>query len=207
MTELEEKLLKMGYPELDEVDSSVECCDEKETEGYACDWRVEKVVLPNPPDESTDGGLMSLGASSLADGGLANSPLGGGLPGGGAGLDFDGGGLQAMGGGLANQFGGGDGASGILKMVFGIVYPSLKPLLEASIRRITVTVKWKEGEKDREFVLMQYVTNPQRAGLLGQSPFALGDGGAPLPGATGGGGFPGQPLTPGLTPLPGRGTR
>ncbi len=61
---------------------------------------------------------------------------------------------------------GGAGARGLLSMVFSIVYPSLKPLLESAIRRITVSVNWKEGSQDREFILTQYVTNPSRAGLL-----------------------------------------
>jgi len=45
-------------------------------------------------------------------------------------------------------------------MVMGIVYPSMKPMYEASIRKVTVKVKWKEGALDRELELVQYVTNP-----------------------------------------------
>jgi hypothetical protein len=65
-------------------------------------------------------------------------------------------------------------------MVFSIVYPSLKPLLEAAIRRLTVVVHWKEGTQERSFTLVQYVTNPSRAGLLA----SIADAGALLDGGT-----------------------
>ena len=94
---------------------------------------------------------------------------------GGAQLDFDAG-LQNMGSSLQNSFGGA-GAQGLLSMVFSLVYPSLKPLLESAIRRITVIIRWKEGAIARDFTLTQYVTNPSRAGLL-----AGIDGGAALDG-------------------------
>ena len=65
-------------------------------------------------------------------------------------------------------------------MVFSIVYPSLKPVLESAIRKITVVVRWKEGALDRDFTLTQYVTNPSRAGLISGmvTSGAFGDGGA-----------------------------
>jgi hypothetical protein len=66
-------------------------------------------------------------------------------------------------------------------MAFTIVYPSLKPLLEAAIRRVTVVVKWKEGLILHDFTLVQYITNPSRAGLLaGMADAGLSaDGGMP----------------------------
>ena len=97
---------------------------------------------------------------------------------------------------------GGAGAQGLLSMVFSIVYPSLKPVLESAIRRITVTVMWKEGAIDRQFALTQYVTNPSRAGLLagmldagvfadgGGGPIDLGGATAPGPSPLGGGLLP-----------------
>src|SRR5207302_5148556 len=132
------------------IDQSTICCDEQEVSGFSCDWRVEKIVLPNPPQNTVDGGFLSLGGSF--DGGVpqgmaagmgttvGNNPIGG------ASLDFDGGGgLQAMGQQLTQSIGGGAGAMGMLQTVFGIVYPSLKIVLEQSIRRVTVTIRWREG--------------------------------------------------------------
>ena len=204
MTELEEKMLKLGYPEIDEIDSSTTCCDDKEVSGFSCEWRVERIVLPTPITSSgADGGFLSLGS----DGGLPGVPGVPGMPGvgnnpaGGASLDFDAG-LAGMTQSLTQQVGGGAGAAGMLSMVFSIVYPSLKPLLEASIRRVTVNIKWREGLKERELPLVQYVSNPVRAGFaqgVSMDGGVLSDGGgAPLPGQ--GGGTPGAP-TGGGTPF------
>jgi hypothetical protein len=68
-------------------------------------------------------------------------------------------------------------------------------LLEAAIRRVTVIVKWKEGLILRDFTLVQYITNPSRAGLLASMGDAglSADGGIPGLGALGallGGGSP-----------------
>ncbi|MEO6575401.1 MAG: hypothetical protein ABIP89_16255, partial [Polyangiaceae bacterium] len=86
-----------------------------------------------------------------------------------------------------------------LNMVMGFVYPSLKIMMEASIRRLTVSVKWKEGPTQREMSVVQYVTNPQRGGFLN----GVADGGV-LPG-TSSSGTPasgGAPTTPSLIPSP-----
>jgi general secretion pathway protein I len=196
MTELEEKELRLGFPEIEEKDTSNVCCNDKEVEGFSCDWQVERVKLPEVTALGGDAGMSTLLSGGLGlDAGLG--ALAAGLPTsmaspngtvllnplGGAGLSFDAG-LQGLGQGLQNSFGGA-GAQGLLSMVFSIVYPSLKPLLETAIRRITVTVNWKEGSADRTFVLTQYVTNPSRAGLLA----ALADAGSFS--ADGGGGLGG----------------
>jgi general secretion pathway protein I len=182
MTEIEEKNLKLGFPEIDQVDQGVACCEDESTTAFTCDTRVEKVEMPSFTSGNSlgDGGaLIGPGAAS----GAAANPVGtSGLS-----LDFDGG-LQGMGSQLAGQFAGsgGAGAEGLLNMVMGIVYPAMKPMYEASIRRVTVTVKWKEGPNARELPLIQYVTNPQRGGFAANA--LLPDGGvmdfAPPSGAT-----------------------
>jgi general secretion pathway protein I len=175
MSELEEKELKLGYPEMEEKDTSPICCDDKEVEGFICDWQVERVKLPETTALGGDAGLSSLLGGGLGlDAGLAPGTVPTSLAGpagtvllnplGGAGLDFDAG-LGGLGNSLQQNLGGA-GAQGLLSMVFSIVYPALKPVLESAIRRITVAVKWKEGQNDREFDLTQYVTNPSRAGLI-----------------------------------------
>jgi hypothetical protein len=50
-------------------------------------------------------------------------------------------------------------------LVMGLVYPSLKPMLEASIRKLTVTVTWKDGSKAKDLAAVQFITNPQQGGL------------------------------------------
>jgi hypothetical protein len=38
-------------------------------------------------------------------------------------------------------------------------------MLEASIRKVTVIVKWKEGSSDRDFSIVQFVTDPVQGDL------------------------------------------
>jgi general secretion pathway protein I len=212
MSELEEKQLKLGFPEIEEHDTSPLCCDDKETAGFSCTWQVERVLLPQPQTLGGEGGLNSilgggLGLDAGAMGSMASgmptslaSPLGTMMsnPLGTAQLDLDAG-LQNIGQTLNQSFGGA-GVSGLLSLVFGLVYPSLKPLLEIAIRRVTVVVKWKEGSNDRDFTLVQYITNPSQAGLLaglGDSGI-LGEGG-PAPNL-GGGSTPTSPGAAGAAP-------
>jgi general secretion pathway protein I len=173
MTETEERLLKLGYQEIDQIDTDTVCCENGTPEGFSCDIKVEKVVLPNFNPSGNDAGALGgiLGAGS----GTPGSPP----------LDLTGdGGLQSLGSTLQGQLGaglpgapgGGAGAEGMLNMVMGIIYPSIKPMYEASIRRVSVMVKWKEGPNQRELPLVQFVTNPQRGGFAGSA--LLPDGGA-----------------------------
>lgn len=173
MTEVEEKLIKFGYQELDERETDVACCAGDSDDRYICDYKVEKVELPAPPTGGADAGLDFQSLLGGADGGAPGSSL-----------DLDGG-LQ----GLGSQLGGangGAGASGMLSMVMGIVYPSLKPVMEASIRRVTVTVRWKEGPNAKELPIVQFVTNPQRGGFVAGS---ADDGGGLPNGSSLDGGF------------------
>jgi general secretion pathway protein I len=171
MTEIEEKLLRNGYPDIDESETEVSCCDGTEHEIFTCDTKVEKVELPAPPSGAADAGLDLGGLSPLASstaGGAGGAPLGG--------LNLDGG-LAGIGAQLGGSLPAG-GAGGMLDTVMAMVYPSLKGMMETSIRRVTVTVRWKEGPKAKELPIIQLVTNPQRSG------FASGfDAGAPPPGS------------------------
>ena len=212
MSELEEKQLKLGFPEIEDKDSSNECCNEKEVEGFSCEWQVERVKLPESTALGGDAGLgggLNFGFDGGGIGSITSGMTGAGgasllNPAGGAGLDLDSG-LANIGNtlnmSLQQQFGGA-GSAGLLSMVFGIVYPSLKPVLESAIRRITVKMKWKEGAIDRDFTLTQYVTNPSRAGLLAgmlDGGLMSADGGAPPANVVG----PGRAGMPGAAPQPG----
>ena len=215
MTEIEERLLKFGYPLLDDIDPQAICCEGIVDQRFTCATRIEKVLLPNPPQNALgDGGFMSAPSASgtAGPGGLptlptipglsASNPAGSGQ----LNLDLDSG-LQGIGAQMQGQLAAMGGAQGLLTMVMGIVYPSLKILLENSIRRLTVTVKWKEGPNDKEFTIVQYVTNPQASGMLGG--VMLPDGGvSAAPSGTptmpaGPPGLPGAPgAQPGLPPVP-----
>jgi general secretion pathway protein I len=209
MTELEEKQLKFGYPLIDEIDSSNVCCNTEEVPGFSCEWKVERVILPILQNNLDGGADMNLGGALFSEAGAGALPTGsssplGGLIGGssGPGLDLDAG-LANIGTTLTQQIGGGGmGVQGLLSFVFSLVYPTLKPLMEASIRRITVTVKWKEGLFDRDFTLTQFVTNPQSfpAGTLTDGGLLSDGGGTGL--GTGATGAPGSPAAPGAATAP-----
>jgi general secretion pathway protein I len=89
-----------------------------------------------------------------------------------------------------------------MSMVMGMLYPSMKPMYEMSIRRLTVTVRWKEGPNARELPITQYVTNPQRGGFAGSA--LMADGGVMDFGAPGTAGSAGT--GPGARPGTGTGT-
>src|SRR5579863_9673299 len=128
MSELEEKELKLGFPEIEEKDSSQFCCDEKEMPGFTCQWQIERVLLPQATSMAGDAGLSSVlggglgldagNIGSIANG-VAASPIGSVMvnPLGGADLNLDGG-LQNM-QVLGQSFGGtgGVGVQGLMTLV------------------------------------------------------------------------------------------
>lgn len=169
MTETELELMTEGYPLIDQTDSG-KCCEDDDSE-YTCTWQVEKIELPQPgsfvpPEGDPDAGLgdvpgtvdpSALGGNLGALSAVQSLETPSGLPG----EDP----LNAL-----ASLGSEDGAAGIGAMVMTLVYPELKPMLEASIRKVTVTVKWKEGSNDKDFSVTQYVTDPQQGGLLEATP-------------------------------------
>jgi prepilin-type N-terminal cleavage/methylation domain-containing protein len=154
MSETELELIRKGYPLVDESHEGDCCMDGESDNGFSCSWKIERVKLP----EASLGAIDQL-TELTADGGPAAAAELGAL-----GSDM---------GGLAAAIG---------PMAMGMVYPQLKPMLEASIRKVTVTISWKEGKLDRKLDLVQFVTDPQQgqmetdidAGVLGAVNSALG---------------------------------
>jgi len=171
LSEIEIKLLREGY-QWTEQKGEGSCCDEEDESIYSCKWIIEPVILPEmnmslnmdggaapmPGGSSSAGGFLSgFNPSDTSGLGASNNPLGalGGLM---PGL----GGANAPFGMLSSGSGSGAGMGGLATMALSIVYPTLKPMLEASIRRITVSVKWNEGTSERDFDVVEYVTNPMQ---------------------------------------------
>jgi len=170
MSEIELELATKGFSLTDEHDEG-DCCDD-ENEGYSCSWKIERVELPPLPEPTGEDAAPAGSAGLNGPGDLAmNTPPGGPGAGGpfgammgiaatqGASL-----GDKATPGSVMEQLGS-TGSSGMEGMVMGFVYPSLKPMLEASIRRVTVTVKWREGQRDRDLEATQFLTRPQEGQL------------------------------------------
>jgi general secretion pathway protein I len=154
MAEIELDLLKLGFSLTEQTDSG-ECCEDQAAPGYTCDWKVQKVLLPELPVGGTADGDGGVSGGLGALGSLATLQQNGGT-----GL-----GENPQVSDLTEMMGAGASMDGIAPMVMGFVYPDLKPMLEASIRKITVTVRWKEGESDRDLSVTQYVTSPQQGGF------------------------------------------
>jgi general secretion pathway protein I len=163
MSEVELELLKNGYPLTDEKNEG-DCCGDDSEPGYTCAWKIERVELPEASEMTLDGGAESADPMS---GPLAALEKLGMMPGsqGEQGANAPTPSLQN----IAETVGESSMASGIGPMVMSLVYPTLKPMLEASIRKLTVKVEWKEGRKQREFAVTQYVTDPQQGQLDGDA--------------------------------------
>jgi general secretion pathway protein I len=163
MEEAEHKLIREGLPVLDETDEG-DCCDDEGDgiDGYRCLTKVERVLLPDPASMQ-DGGTPADGENLGPLGMLAQlqESTASGTEGATS--------LQ----GISESLGKSASAEGMGPMVMGMVYPSLKPMLEASIRRITVTVSWNEGVRTRDLAVTQFIAYPQVGGL------GAVDGGAP----------------------------
>jgi general secretion pathway protein I len=159
MNEVEENLLTVGFPLVDTSDSG-DCCTADEDTPFRCEWKIERVELPQPAGLSgvdADGGagddtgfdtgaLGALMSISQDPGALGEKPSLESLS-------------EALGGSAAA------GVQGMAPLVMGLVYPDLKPMLEASIRKVTVTVTWREGLSERDLSVIQFLTSPQQGGF------------------------------------------
>ena len=90
------------------------------------------------------------------------------------------------------------------------VYPTVKPLLEGAIRKLTVHVVWHEGSREYSFDVVEYVTNPGQTLPTAEQLNALPGGAGGLPGGAGGGAGGGTGVNPppiSATQVPGGVTR
>jgi len=147
MAEIDEQLAHDGLPAVS-ADGSDDCCEDAEVEGFQCDWKVERVTLPDAADTGAEGDDSSGGAPGGAAGIAA--ALGAGEGADGSPADA----VQTLVSGDAS----GD-ALGSLALEFA--YPVLKPSIEEQVRRVTVTVRWKEGTRDRTFDVARYIVAEQ----------------------------------------------
>lgn len=170
MSEVEQHLLETGFPLIEQTDSG-DCCDGAESD-FTCEWTIQTVQLPEPglfedAEGASEEGGEDEGTDSSLDSSLGFSPLGMGMGDAQALSPMHGGGLTEVEGmgDLAGALGESAEGGGMIGMALSIVYPTLKPMLEASIRKVKVSVVWQEGAKERRFEAIQYVTNPLEGGL------------------------------------------
>jgi general secretion pathway protein I len=135
MGEIEEQIAREGLPAIDDSGNDA-CCEGAEIEGFTCEWRLERVVLPDAPVEG-DG---AEGAPSPAEQALAGA------------------------GGVADLAANGLDESVLADLAMSIAFPSLKPSIEEQVRRATVVVHWEEGRREASFdVVRFFVANPPAA--------------------------------------------
>jgi general secretion pathway protein I len=186
MSEIEEELLREGF-QLTGEDQEGPCCEDEETPQLRCKWSIIPIVLPDlsqagsaDAGAGTDSPSTSLDALGEASDSLSSGDTTGALQG-----------LSGVPGG-ASTGGPSMGASALAPMAMGLIYPQLKGMLEASIRKVTVRVVWSEGPLERDVTVTQYITNPQQGGLLSvdESMGAGGGGGVGTGTGLGAGGRP-----------------
>ena len=168
--DIEEQLLQDGFGELD-----LELDGEFDDEGWPqIKWeaKVVKIELPN-----LDAMTQFAGGGEGEDG--ASNPLVGVL-------GMLGGGFGGLGGGGAE---GADAATAAAGAVVSTQYELFRTVLEEAIRKITLTLSWKVGNKDKTLVIDLYITDPtavtRRAGSMGLSPSTSGSGSGTGSGSTG----------------------
>lgn len=176
MGEVEERVAKEGFP-ADQIDGRDECCEGGEHDGFRCEWKVERIVLPEISEMGNTGGTGGTGGGGKLAGGLTGgknemgstlmpgAPPSAGersrpLPGAFANLSDAGTSEAGILGSVVTSFGESSGGGDpISAMVMELTFPVMKPVIEEGVRRATVTVNWKEGDREQTFDIVQYLVN------------------------------------------------
>lgn len=145
MLEVEELVANEGFPAVDKSGSD-KCCEGGELDDFRCDWEIKLVVLPDTmfnPDEDEEEEKEGATEEDQNEG-PAPSPLAA------AGIPL---GVAATPDAILS----GGAGMGLAAIAMQTVYPILKPAFEQQIRRATVTVRWKEGDREKSFDVHQYL--------------------------------------------------
>jgi general secretion pathway protein I len=150
MSELEQLLREEGFQE-NEISDDGPCC-EGDSSDVSCEWRIEKPLFPEAELGELNLNTELEGLGNLLPGNDSKTPSPAGTSAVADALSGQGD-LAAMAAG---------GVGGIASMVMSMVYPDLRRLLEASTRRISVTVRWQQGKRSYDFKVVQWVARPQQ---------------------------------------------
>jgi general secretion pathway protein I len=147
MYDIEEILLKDGFTDTDQSATSEECFDDEGWPSICYTYKVEQPELPSF-DQIQQMAMAqakgsAAGSGSAALGGFENSEIGGiaGMMGmfGATGQSID----AAQGGALIQQ-----------------QFQMFQDILKVSVRKVTLTVKWKVLGSDRDLKVVAYFTDP-----------------------------------------------
>lgn len=144
MGEIEQVVAIEGLPVLEKKDTD-NCCEHAPVEGFECEWIIERIILPefgtgDEGENDEEGDSRNRSREQLNEtyeelNAQAATPE------------------EVMAGEAGN----------LAMLALQIGFPILKPFLEEQVRRATVSVRWKEGEKDRGFDVIQYLVSEQIA--------------------------------------------
>ncbi|MCS6857276.1 MAG: prepilin-type N-terminal cleavage/methylation domain-containing protein [Deltaproteobacteria bacterium] len=163
MGEIEEEIMRTGLPAVS-ARGHDGCCEGNEVDGFECDWEISRVVIPeelfaqsNNNDEQNPLSKVLGGQSQKTPSHLPSGPP--------SPSEFLSGSLLA------------GGKDTLAQLAMEFVLPLLKSAIEEQIRRVTVTVKWREGERTESFDVVQFVVaeqpNEAQRNLL-SNPFQVG---------------------------------
>jgi general secretion pathway protein I len=141
MGEIEEIIAIEGLPLLEKKDSDA-CCEHAPVEGFTCEWIVERIILPELGAQGSAEEDEALEAESTR---RLDEQIG-----------------EVAGAATTEQALAGE-AGNMAMLALEIGFPILKPFLEEQVRRATVSVRWKEGPKERGFDVIQYLVADQPA--------------------------------------------
>ena len=140
MSEIELEIQQNGGFEEGDILDSGDCCEfiegERGPDDYFCRWEIKTIELPDVSQMMMGGG--DAGVLDDMGGGMLGDMMGTG--------DDD---MAEMGMGLAETF-----------------MPMITDMLQQAMRRVTVTVEWKEGSRLESVEVVQYVTHPTQS-ILG----------------------------------------
>ncbi len=144
MGEIEQVVAIEGLPVLEKKDTD-DCCEHAPVEGFECEWIIERIILPefgtdDESEDDEDGDSRNRSREQLNE-------------------TYED--LNAQAGTPEEVIAGEAGNLAMLALQIG--FPILKPFLEEQVRRATVSVRWKEGEKERGFDVIQYLVSEQIA--------------------------------------------
>lgn len=190
MGEIEEEIAKKGWPATN-MDGRDGCCEDAEHDGYVCDWKVERIVLPDLTEDMNRSVLDRLkdttgsGSTETENKDPSATPT----------PETSTSAVQNLGIPLSGL--GGFGAGGgdpLASLVMEMAFPLLKPIVEEQVRRATVSVQWLEGTSSQSFEVVQFLVNElpmlvetvDEENETGTGPAGSGTG-APTPGTSTGG--------------------
>jgi hypothetical protein len=188
------------------IEGHDECCTDGEHKGYECEWKVERIKLPDvdtdkEEDDDKKSGDKKDGDKKSGTESKDKPAAGGGMLDQLAEISKDGPGermtaiTDMLSGGKAksessSSYGFADAGPGsgvenyeegemdpLGSMVMGMAFPIMKPVIEEGVRRATVRVKWSEGDKERNFDVVQFLVSEQQ--LILPDSEDMGDGGVP----------------------------